>query len=56
LTSAVEAVEALTIALAVGTVRGWRSTMLGLGAAAVVLGAIVATLGPARRERDRAAR
>src|SRR5262249_51804634 len=45
--SAVEAVEALTIVLAVGVVRGWRSTLLGVGAAAVVLAAIVAALGPA---------
>lgn len=43
----VEAVEALTIVLAVGTTRGWASTMSGVGAAAVVLGAIVAVLGPA---------
>jgi uncharacterized membrane protein len=47
LASAVEAVEALTIVLAVGTVRGWRSTMLGVSAGAVVLLAIVAALGPA---------
>jgi uncharacterized membrane protein len=47
LASAVEAVEALTIVLAVGVVRGWRSTLLGVGAAALVLGAIVAVLGPA---------
>ena len=47
LASAVEAVEALTIVLAVGTVRGWRSTMFGVGAATLVLGAIVAALGPA---------
>jgi uncharacterized membrane protein len=47
LASAVEAVEALTIVLAVGTVRGWRSTLLGVGAAAVVLAVIVAALGPA---------
>ncbi len=47
--SAVEAVEALTIVLAVGVVRGWRSTLLGVGAAAVVLAAIVAALGPALR-------
>jgi uncharacterized membrane protein len=40
--SAVEAVEALTIVLAVGVVRGWRSTLQGVGAAAVVLAAIVA--------------
>jgi uncharacterized membrane protein len=43
----VEAVEALTIVLAVGTTRGWASTMSGVGTAAVVLGAIVAVLGPA---------
>src|ERR1700741_4827501 len=47
--SAVEAVEALTIVLAVGVVRGWRSTLLGVGAAAIVLAAIVAALGPALR-------
>jgi uncharacterized membrane protein len=45
--SAVEAVEALTIVLAVGVVRGWRSTLAGVGAAALVLAAIVAVLGPA---------
>ena len=45
--SAVEAVEALTIVLAVGVVRGWRSTLQGVGAAALVLAAIVALLGPA---------
>jgi uncharacterized membrane protein len=45
--SAVEAVEALTIVLAVGVVRGWRSTLIGVAAAAVVLGGIVAALGPA---------
>jgi uncharacterized membrane protein len=47
--SAVEAVEALTIVLAVGVVRGWRSTLVGVGSAAVVLAAIVAALGPALR-------
>jgi uncharacterized membrane protein len=47
--SAVEAVEALTIVLAVGVVRGWRSTLVGVGAATVVLAAIVAALGPALR-------
>jgi uncharacterized membrane protein len=47
--SAVEAVEALTIVLAVGVVRGWRSTLVGAGAAAIVLAAIVAALGPALR-------
>jgi len=47
--SAVEAVEALTIVLAVGVVRGWRSTLIGVGAATVVLAAIVGGLGPALR-------
>jgi uncharacterized membrane protein len=45
--SAVEAVEALTIVLAVGVVRGWRSTLLGVAAAALVLAALIAILGPA---------
>jgi uncharacterized membrane protein len=45
--SAVEAVEALTIVLAVGIVRGWRSTLVGVGAASIVLAGIVAALGPA---------
>jgi uncharacterized membrane protein len=43
----VEAVEALTIVLAVGTVRSWRSSLYGVGAAAVVLAALIAALGPA---------
>jgi uncharacterized membrane protein len=47
LASAVEAVEALTIVLAVGVVRGWRSTLFGVGAATLVLGAFVVGLGPA---------
>jgi uncharacterized membrane protein len=47
--SAVEAVEALTIVLAVGVVRGWRSTLWGVGAAGLVLAAVVAALGPALR-------
>jgi uncharacterized membrane protein len=45
----VEMVEALTIVLAVGVVRGWRSPLLGVGVAAVVLAVIVAVLGPALR-------
>ena len=49
LASGVEAVEALTIVLAVGVVRGWRSPLIGVGAAAVVLAVIVAVLGPALR-------
>src|SRR4051794_12889374 len=40
-------VEALTIVLAVGVTRGWRSTLLGAGAATVALAAIVAVLGSA---------
>jgi uncharacterized membrane protein len=47
LASAVEFVEALTIVLAAGITRGWRSSLAGLGAATVVLAAIVAALGPA---------
>ena len=38
LASGVEAVEALTIVLALGVVRGWRSPLIGVGAAALVLG------------------
>jgi uncharacterized membrane protein len=43
----VEAVEALTIVLAVGATRSWSSAMSGVGAAALALAAIVAALGPA---------
>lgn len=43
--SAVEFVEALTVVLAVGVTRQWRSTLLGAGAALVVLIALVAGLG-----------
>jgi uncharacterized membrane protein len=43
----VEAVEALTIVLAVGLTRGWRAPAYGTGAALVLLAAIVAALGPA---------
>ncbi|MCY0388420.1 TMEM165/GDT1 family protein [Robbsia sp. Bb-Pol-6] len=42
----VECVEALTIVLAVGTVRGWRSALLGVSAALAVLICLVAILGP----------
>ncbi len=45
--SAVEMVEALTIVLGVGVVRGWRSPLIGVGAATIVLAALVAALGPA---------
>jgi uncharacterized membrane protein len=44
--SMVEFVEALTIVLAVGVVRGWRSALMGTAAALVVLVALVASLGP----------
>ena len=47
LATAVEMVEALTIVLAVGATRGWRATMAGTGAALVVLGIVVAAVGPA---------
>jgi len=47
LACAVEAVEALTIVLAAGTTRGWRSTSYGVGAAALVLAALTLILGPA---------
>jgi uncharacterized membrane protein len=47
LASAVEMVEALTIVLAAGVARGWRSALTGVGAAVVVLAVVVAALGPA---------
>jgi uncharacterized membrane protein len=47
LACAVEAVEALTIVLAVGVTRSWRSALFGVGAATAVLAVIVAALGPA---------
>jgi uncharacterized membrane protein len=43
----VEAVEALTIVLAVGTTRSWSSALSGVGAATLALAVIVAALGPA---------
>jgi uncharacterized membrane protein len=43
----VEAVEALTIVLAVGTTRSWRSALTGAGVALAVLAALTAALGPA---------
>jgi uncharacterized membrane protein len=46
LASMVEFVEALTIVLAVGTVRGWRSAWAGTVAAALLLAALVAIFGP----------
>jgi uncharacterized membrane protein len=47
LACAVEAVEATTIVLAVGTTRDWRSAIRGVLAALVVLAVVVAALGPA---------
>lgn len=47
LASIVEFVEALTVVLAVGTVRGWRGALTGAGAALLALLLIVLILGPA---------
>jgi uncharacterized membrane protein len=47
LASLVECVEALTVVLAVGSVRGWSSTLAGCAAAIGTLSAIGAALGPA---------
>lgn len=41
----VEFVEALTIILAVGSVRGWKSSLAGAAAAIVTLGVLVAIIG-----------
>jgi uncharacterized membrane protein len=46
LASAVEGVEALTIVLAAGVTRGWRSSLVGVGAALVILAILTAILGP----------
>ena len=45
LASSVECVEAMTIVLAVGAVRGWRPALLGAGLAAVLLASLVAIFG-----------
>jgi len=47
LASMVEFVEALTIVLAVGITRGWRSAIIGSIAAIGLLGLLVLTFGPA---------
>jgi Ca2+/H+ antiporter, TMEM165/GDT1 family len=45
LASGVEFVEALTIVLAMGTTRGWRSTWVGAGAALAALAVVTAVAG-----------
>ncbi len=47
LASAVEAIEALTIVLAVGVTRSWGSALTGAGWAVATLAAIVLVFGPA---------
>jgi len=46
LASLVEFIEALTIVLAVGTVRGWRPALTGAAGGAALLVALVVVLGP----------
>jgi uncharacterized membrane protein len=46
LASTVEVVEAFTIVLAVGMLRGWRPAAMGTAAALAVLGALIVLLGP----------
>ncbi len=46
LASLVEVVEAFTIVLAVGTLRGWRPAIIGALAGLIVLGMLVLSLGP----------
>ena len=43
----VEGVEAVTIVLAAGITRGWRSAWTGVGGALLALAAVIAALGPA---------
>jgi uncharacterized membrane protein len=47
LASLVEFVEALTIVLAVGTTRGWRSALIGAGAGSLFLAGLTLAAGPA---------
>jgi uncharacterized membrane protein len=47
LASAVEMVEALTIVVAVGVTRGWRSALEGVAVALALLAALVVLIGPA---------
>jgi uncharacterized membrane protein len=52
LASLVEFVEALTIVLAVGLTRGWRPSLSGAVAAAVLLAAAILGFGPALAQVD----
>jgi Ca2+/H+ antiporter, TMEM165/GDT1 family len=47
LASLVEFVEALTVVLAVGAVRGWRDSLVGSGVALLVLLCVIVLVGPA---------
>ncbi len=47
LASTVEFIEALTVVLAVGSVRGWRGALTGAAAALIGLAVLVAVFGPA---------
>ena len=47
LACAVEAVEATTVVLAMGTARNWRSALAGVAAGLLLLAGVVAVLGPA---------
>jgi uncharacterized membrane protein len=46
LASLVEFVEALTIVLAVGVVRGWRPALIGTAAGVMLLAVMTILLGP----------
>ena len=52
LASLVEFVEALTIVLAVGAVRGWRPALAGAAVAAALLAVLVAAFGPHLAQLD----
>jgi uncharacterized membrane protein len=52
LSSLVEFVEALTIVIAAGATRGWRSSLFGTVAAAAVLAVLTLALGPAVQRID----
>jgi Ca2+/H+ antiporter, TMEM165/GDT1 family len=47
LASLVEFVEALTVVLAVGTIRGWRPALAGTGVALLTLAVLIIAIGPA---------